>query len=205
MARSEHLLEIHKIQQNTGQQPLPSPASDVQLLKSTHTPPTPLPSKARKRKRESEHQLKPSSSKRPRTSCVTPPVQSVDFVTCWTQTYHWPREYFNERGEMNHLLPREESTASLCRKRPDSESNTPASTIPSDQKPREEKSAPYQEPCYRSLLEATGSLMGKYVGRNEESPTAEIARKIISLCSKPSRQLTSIPYFRTISSKTPAR
>ncbi|KAK5337107.1 hypothetical protein LTR43_012592, partial [Exophiala xenobiotica] len=59
---------------------------------------------------------------------------------------------------MSHLLARKKSTASLRRKRSDSESGAPSST-PSDQKPREEKSAPYQDPRYRVLLEAMGSYM----------------------------------------------
>ncbi|KAI5865606.1 hypothetical protein GGS23DRAFT_595124 [Durotheca rogersii] len=32
---------------------------------------------------------------------------------------------------------------------------------PSDQKPREEKSAPYRDPRYKILLETEGSFMGK--------------------------------------------
>ncbi|KAK5310434.1 hypothetical protein LTR93_012035, partial [Exophiala xenobiotica] len=142
-----------------------------------HPPPTLLPSKPPKRKRATEQQLK----KPPRTSCPGPSVQDVDSVTYWTQTYHWPREYFNESGEISHLLARKKSTTSLRRKRSDSESGAPSSTTPSDQKPREEKSAPYQDPRYRSLLEAKGSFMGKYVGRNEEGPTAESKKEYKSL------------------------
>jgi hypothetical protein len=144
-----------------------------------------LQSKRTKRKRETE-QLSPSSSKRPRTSCLKSPVQTtfphkavsfprhdVDSITYWTQTSHWPQKYFDESGEMSHLLARKKSTTSLRRKRSDAGSGEPSSNTPSDQKPREEKSAPYQDPRYRSLLEAKGSFMGKYVGRNEEGPVAE--------------------------------
>jgi len=82
---------------------------------------------------------------------------------------------------MSHLLARKKSTASLRRKRSDSESGAPSSTTPSDQKPREEKSAPYQDPRYDSLLEAKGSFMGKYVGRSEEGPTTTSKKEYKSL------------------------
>ncbi|KIW36719.1 uncharacterized protein PV06_11018 [Exophiala oligosperma] len=143
------------------EQPLPSPVSDIKSPNSAHTPRNPLPSKPPKRKRETEQQLNPPSPKRPRTSCPSPSVQDVDSVTYWTETYHWPPGYFNESGEMSHLLARKKSTTSLRRKRSDSESGAPSSTTPSDQKSREEKSAPYRDPRYRVLLEAMGSYMDK--------------------------------------------
>ncbi|KAK5263399.1 hypothetical protein LTR96_011189 [Exophiala xenobiotica] len=156
--RLDRLIEINETQPKTSQQPLPSPVSDIKSPNRAHPPPTLLPSKPPKRKRETEQQPNPPSPKRPRTSCPTPSVQDVDSITYWTQTYRWPRGYFNESGEMSHLLARKKSTASLRRKRSDSESGAPSST-PSDQKPREEKSAPYQDPRYRVLLEAMGSYM----------------------------------------------
>ncbi|KIX06952.1 uncharacterized protein Z518_04928 [Rhinocladiella mackenziei CBS 650.93] len=179
-ARLDCLIEINETQKPS-KQSLPSPVSDDKRLHRAQPPPTHLPSKPSKRKREAEQQLNPPSPKRPQTSCPRPSVQDVDSVTYWTQTYHWPRGYFNECGEMSHLLARKKSTASLRRKRSDSESGTPSSTTPSDQKPREEKSAPYQDPRYRSLLEAKGSFMGKYIGRNEEGPTAESKKEYKSL------------------------
>ncbi|KAJ9503205.1 hypothetical protein H2202_001359 [Exophiala xenobiotica] len=158
-ARLDRLIEVNETQPKASPQPLPSPVSDIKSPNRAHTPRNPLPSKPPKRKRE-EQQLNPASPKRPRTSCPSPSVQDVDSVTYWTQTHRWPRGYFNESGEMNHLLARKKSTASLRRKRSDSESGAPSST-PSDQKPREEKSAPYQDPRYRVLLEAMGSYMDK--------------------------------------------
>jgi hypothetical protein len=70
---------------------------------------------------------------------------------------------------MNHILARKKSTFSLRRKRSDTGSGVASSTTPSDQKPREEKNAPYQDPRYRSLLEAEGSYMDK----SEEDITKE--------------------------------
>ncbi|KAK5202926.1 hypothetical protein LTR41_011342 [Exophiala xenobiotica] len=191
-ARLDRLIEVHETQQtpvsslyhllSATPKAIMSAASVVlrwmtDPIQRAHPPPTLLPSKPPKRKRATEQQLK----KPPRTSCPGPSVQDIDSVTYWTQTYHWPREYFNESGEISHLLARKKSTTSLRRKRSDSESGAPSSTTPSDQKPREEKSAPYQDPRYRSLLEAKGSFMGKYVGRNEEGPTAESKKEYKSL------------------------
>ena len=60
---------------------------------------------------------------------------------------------------MNYLLARKKSTTSLRRKRSDSESSAPSSATPSDQKAREEKSAPYKDARYEALLAAKGSFM----------------------------------------------
>jgi hypothetical protein len=82
---------------------------------------------------------------------------------------------------MSHLLARERSVTSLRRKRSDSQPTTPSLTTPSDQKPREEKNTPYQDTRYKPLLQANGSFLGKYVGRNEEGPTTESKKECKSL------------------------
>jgi hypothetical protein len=62
---------------------------------------------------------------------------------------------------MNHLLAKKKSTALLRRKR--SEGSFTTSATPSDQRWREEKSAPYKNPSCRTLLETQGdSYMSKY-------------------------------------------
>ncbi|RKU40529.1 hypothetical protein DL546_000368 [Coniochaeta pulveracea] len=61
---------------------------------------------------------------------------------------------------MDHLLARKKSPSGLSRKRSNSATST-TSTTPSDQKPREEKSAPYRDPRYKTLLETKGSFMDK--------------------------------------------
>lgn len=63
---------------------------------------------------------------------------------------------------MHHLTARQKSTASLRRKRSDA-SLTPSAT-PSDQRPREEKSAPYRNPNYPTLLE---TLSRSYMDESE--------------------------------------
>jgi hypothetical protein len=62
---------------------------------------------------------------------------------------------------MNHLLARKKSSSSFRGKQSEAGSAAPISTTPSDQKPREAKSAPYQSPQYRILLETKGSFMRK--------------------------------------------
>jgi hypothetical protein len=70
--------------------------------------------------------------------------------------------------EFDHLLTRKRSSPSLSRKRP----NSAASTAPSDRRPWEEKSAPYQDPRYKMLLETKGSFIDKSdLGVTDESKT----------------------------------
>jgi hypothetical protein len=142
------------------------------------------PSKDRKRSRnienplDDEHRIAPSR-KRPRTSpdfTVERPGDQdgpfcgwstqIDPVDHWRKEQTWPKEYF-EPDAKSHLLARRKSTPSLQRKRSESNSLTAGSNTPSDQKPREEKTAPYQDPRYKTLLETKGSFMRNYVGTNE--------------------------------------
>jgi hypothetical protein len=62
---------------------------------------------------------------------------------------------------MNQLLARKKSSSSLRGKLSEAGSAAPSSTTPSDQKLREAKSAPYQSPQYKILLETKGSFMRK--------------------------------------------
>ncbi|KAH6884972.1 hypothetical protein B0T10DRAFT_98793 [Thelonectria olida] len=80
------------------------------------------------------------------------PINPIDF---WAREGRWPQEHFEL--DMEHLLARKRSLSSLVRKR----SNSATSTTPSDQKPREEKSAPYRDPRYETLLGTKGSFMVK--------------------------------------------
>lgn len=90
--------------------------------------------------------------------------EPTDPIEFWARERQWPREYFEL--DMEHLLARRKSLSSLVRKR----SNSATSTTPSDQKPREEKSAPYRDPRYKTLLATKGSFMGESdLGITEES------------------------------------
>lgn len=62
---------------------------------------------------------------------------------------------------MNYPLARTKSSSSLRSKRFESFS-VPGSTTPSDQKPREEKSAPYRHARYETVLNTKGSFMAEH-------------------------------------------
>ncbi|KAF2866224.1 hypothetical protein BDV95DRAFT_216010 [Massariosphaeria phaeospora] len=78
----------------------------------------------------------------------------------WRKVGFWPKQYF-EPDTMSHLLLRKRSARSSGRKRSEPGSLAGSSITPSDQKPREEKSALYQNPRYKALLETKGSYMDK--------------------------------------------
>lgn len=72
---------------------------------------------------------------------------------------------------MNRLLARKKSSSSSLRgKRSEAGSDVPSSTTPSDQEPRNVKSALYQDARYKTILETKGSFMGKFnLGITDES------------------------------------
>ncbi|PSR79546.1 hypothetical protein BD289DRAFT_485501 [Coniella lustricola] len=80
--------------------------------------------------------------------------EALDF---WIRQGRWPRKYFDACLNMNHLLARKRSSPSLGRKR----SSSASSVTPSDQRPREEKSAPYRDTRYELLLKTKGVVMGE--------------------------------------------
>ncbi|KAI2619935.1 hypothetical protein GGR54DRAFT_601860 [Hypoxylon sp. NC1633] len=100
-------------------------------------------------------------------------------IDYWSEGGHWPKEYFNQDDQtrkdfekyngipwvtemgLNHLLARRKSLSSLRGKQSEAGSVTPSSTTPSDQKPREAKSAPYTRPSYATVLATKGSFMDK--------------------------------------------
>ncbi|KAK4137560.1 hypothetical protein BT67DRAFT_113382 [Trichocladium antarcticum] len=76
----------------------------------------------------------------------------------WPEEQHWPEVIAKTDFTMDRLpLARKKSSSKLSRKR----SNSATSTTPSDQKPREETSAPYRDQRYETLLEVKGSYMTK--------------------------------------------
>ncbi|KAF2866025.1 hypothetical protein BDV95DRAFT_585652 [Massariosphaeria phaeospora] len=105
-----------------------------------------------------------SFSKRPRISppeftATRPAIEApIDPVDYWRREQTWPKEYFEPEDTMDYLLARRKSTPSLRRKRSEG-SLAASSTTPSDQKPREEKSAPYRDARYETLLATKGSIM----------------------------------------------
>jgi hypothetical protein len=82
----------------------------------------------------------------------------TDPVAFWAREGRWPEEqaWPEETFAMDRLLARRKPSTNLSRKR----SNSGTSDA-SDQKPREEKSAPYRQQRYETLLELKGSYMTK--------------------------------------------
>ncbi|KKZ62394.1 hypothetical protein EMCG_03221 [[Emmonsia] crescens] len=114
----------------------------------------------RKRSREPEDPLR-LPTKRPRTTPATAAVESsavevtpdqellnrvyendINPIDYWIQRRHWPKKYFRQ-DNMDSLLARKKSS-SLRRK----QSKFGSVSTPSDQKPRDEKSAPYRNSRY---------------------------------------------------------
>jgi hypothetical protein len=100
-------------------------------------------------------------------------INPIDY---WIEKQRWPKKYFEQdyqtrrdfekdswlekywepENNMNHLLARKKSSSSL-RGKPSEASSTGSS----DQKPRDVKSAPYQDARYETILATKGSFMGK--------------------------------------------
>ena len=101
-------------------------------------------------------------------------------VRYWSRHGRWPEEYFKEdeqtweylnrdleeeswfekygRPNISHLLARKRS---LVQKKSDTSSRPLSSTTPSDEKPRDAKSALYARPAYATILGTKGSFMNK--------------------------------------------
>jgi hypothetical protein len=118
----------------------------------------PNPDLNQKRQRISPIQLVESTSGEPPTGTGVP--EQTDPIAFWAKEGHWPEEqdWPEETSEtgltMEHLLA-QKKPSNLSRKR----SNSTISATPSDQKPREEKSAQYRDQRYEALLEIQGSYM----------------------------------------------
>lgn len=77
-------------------------------------------------------------------------------IEFWIQKDCWPSHLFEP--DMQHLLARKQSPSVLSAQK---RSNSASSTTPSDQKPREEKSAQYRDQRYEILLATKGSFMSE--------------------------------------------
>ncbi|KAM7183515.1 hypothetical protein V8F33_013529 [Rhypophila sp. PSN 637] len=138
------------------------------------TPPrgdSPAPDRKRKRSNQGLEPNADPDQKRQRTSPPQPTEISDPAISTgqtdpiaiwvkegrWPDEESWPEETFDTVPTMERILARKKSFSNPSRKR----SNSATSTTPSDQKPREEKSAPYRNAQYPLLLQTKGSYMGK--------------------------------------------
>ena len=132
-----------------------------------------MSTRKRKRQQEPEDELHSSLvGKRPRAHLTEPEGKifsveaasgisesKINSIGHWRKEGHWPKQYFERDSSMDPLLARKKSSSSLRRKQSDAGSVAPSSTTPSDQKPREEKSAPYRDARYATVLETKGIFM----------------------------------------------
>lgn len=87
--------------------------------------------------------------------------EEQDPIAYWSQHSRWPPSHFKLCGKMVNILARKRSTTSRSRKNSEARSITPSSATPSDQRPREEKSAGYRDPRYKVLLATNGVFMDR--------------------------------------------
>ena len=156
---------------------------------------TGLPSKGKKRRRETEQPVNIIPTERPpKRFRSLPPgsfVQSVNqevvsgistsqrsHISHWVEKKNWPEQYFQEDA-MDHLLAKKKSFFLLARKR--SQSSLTTSATPSDQRPREEKTAPYRNSSYIVLLETQGN---SYINEDKLGISATSERLCKSLLEK---------------------
>lgn len=131
-------------EQGTGTEPVIQGKRRPRTSEDTHDPAAQSPAKRRRRPLSNEG--------RPDQVADRSSVHPIGF---WAREGHWPREYL--KADMERVLARKRSLFSLRRKQSDSAS----SATPSDQRPREEKSAQYRDSCYETLLEIKGVFMAK--------------------------------------------
>ncbi|KAI1802651.1 hypothetical protein F4811DRAFT_554617 [Daldinia bambusicola] len=87
---------------------------------------------------------------------VWPATNDFAPIEYWAREGHWPHNYSKPGMEhIEHALARKRPSSVLGRER----ANSATSATPSDQRPREEKSAPYRDTRYETLLNTKGTYM----------------------------------------------
>ncbi|KAL8303413.1 hypothetical protein RB594_008408 [Gaeumannomyces avenae] len=143
----------------SAQPPVPAQSGGCKRKQSVDDAPQYSPDPGQKRQRTSHTPPAGSTFGEPAIGSGDP--TQTDPIAFWAKEKHWPEELFKPEDipemvpTMERLLARKKSSSNLSRKR----SNSAASTTPSDQKPREEKSAPYRDARYPLLLQTKGSYM----------------------------------------------
>jgi len=140
------------------------PISSPKLFREVRTA-----SASRKRQRESQDTSGKLDRRAPKCARPDPTSRSrnidgideTDPIAYWAGKGRWPAQY-KQDPFMEHILARKKSSSSL-RSRKRSEPGSASSV-------REEKSAPYRDPRYKTLLETKGSFMDKSeLGITDES------------------------------------
>ncbi|KAI1115126.1 hypothetical protein F5Y14DRAFT_460930 [Nemania sp. NC0429] len=120
--------------------------------------------------------------KRLRQSLEDTPVDKGDPyypIELWAREGSWPREYLEEPSIIELTLVRKPPLAPI--RRVQSWSDSATSATPSDRRPREEKSAPYEDTGYETLLASHGSFMAESL----EGVTDSTKAAVRSMLEKP--------------------
>ncbi|KAF1995219.1 hypothetical protein P154DRAFT_349514 [Amniculicola lignicola CBS 123094] len=126
-------------------------------------------------------------------------IDAVNPVEYWAKEGRWPKKYFEQDDQtrayltrdldeeswlekywwpnMDHVLARKKSSSSLRRMQSEPGSSAPSSTTPSE-KPREEKSSPYNHVRYEVLL-GTKSVFMDEDDEGPERECREFCRKLL--------------------------
>ncbi|KAK0612593.1 hypothetical protein B0T17DRAFT_593504 [Bombardia bombarda] len=148
--KSARLEEIQRRQERTvskdrntePKHPLPSPTSK--------TPGKEI--KDRKRKRSQEDELTLPSNTIGENAAVGDSGEETNLLEYWRREFRWPKEYFELESD---VIPG--SAAPSPTTTPSDQELT--EITPSDQRPRQVRSTPYQHPGYELLLESKGTFM----------------------------------------------
>ncbi|KAK0655249.1 hypothetical protein B0T16DRAFT_363734 [Cercophora newfieldiana] len=140
-------------------------APPKELPQAPSEPQAPRPSGA-KRSHESETHPEDGEGRPSKRAMPSAPVSESaydesdadesDPVLHWAREGHWPPHHTERDPNMERVL---ESSSALSSKR--SEPSSASFVTPSDQRPREEKSAQYRDPRYVTLLQTKGSFMNR--------------------------------------------
>ncbi|KAL8952978.1 MAG: hypothetical protein Q9222_001154 [Ikaeria aurantiellina] len=125
---------------------VPSPATVISI------------DRPQKRRRSNPSHPTPKQDIEGERKAVSHVSAGLQHIEHWVEQHTWPEEYYQQgKSSMHHLRAEQKSTASLQRKRSEASLVSSAASTFSDQKPREEKSAPYRSTSYTILLETLGN------------------------------------------------
>lgn len=146
--RSRKSARLEEIRQNSSQ--------------TAHTPQEALPRKRTRTDASPQDDQVEQLRKRAKIECaeeISTGEEDLDPIAYWSQHHRWPDKYLEACDPMANILARKRSTTSRSRKTSWVDLVTATSITPSDQKPREEKSADYKTARYEIVLATKGIFM----------------------------------------------
>ncbi|KAF2191729.1 hypothetical protein K469DRAFT_341284 [Zopfia rhizophila CBS 207.26] len=189
-----------------------------------------LSGRKRKRQQELQDELRSTSAgKKPRTHpeeasgvrAASRAIDEINPIDYWRKEGSWPKEYFEQDDQtrayltrdleeeswlekywvpnMDRLLARKKSSSSLRRIQSESGSSAPSSTTPSE-KPREEKSSPYNHVRYEVLL----STKSVFMDEDDEGPERE-CREFCRVLLEADQQVPEVSRFSAAAFKSTCR